>query len=309
MEYLEYLIEDGRKIELGEKLGEGGEGTVHLVRNMPDTAAKLWKNGQGGDETVQKLRAMLPRPPGGNRDTCAAWPTAIITGPGGKPAGFTMPALDTRRHLSVFKYFNPDARERFAARPSQSDILTVARNLAQAMGAVHKAGHIIGDVNEKNTLVSDRLAVKLVDTDSMQVTDPENGRTYRCTKGRDDYTPPRLQGATFRDHDRTLEDDRFGLAVLIFKLMMDGVHPFASTADPDARSNVALGEKIKREYFPYNESGRTPEQHRPSRGYQEAWRDLDFNVRHLFRRAFDPDAGELGGDRPRRNGNRSLNDS
>ena len=76
---------------------------------------------------------------------------------------------------------------------------------------------------------------------------------------------------------------------------MDGVHPFASTADPGAEHDVTLAEKIKREYFPYNESARTPDQHRPSQTCQEAWQDLDFNVRHLFRRAFDPDAREVGG--------------
>ena len=128
----------------------------------------------------------------------------------------------------------------------------------------------------------------------MQVRDHRNGEVFRCTRGRDDYTPPRLQGLPFRDHDRTPDDDAFGLAVLVFKTTMNGVHPFSSTADPGQERNTTLADKIRREYFPYNESGLTPTEHQPSRPYQEAWQDAPFSLRHLFRRAFDPDATRTG---------------
>ena len=290
-----YRLDTGQEIELGRKLGEGAEGTVHLAENLPGQAVKIWKDGQGGRETARKVKAMLSRPPDGDGRAGAAWPTALVTDGTGVPTGFAMPALDHMRHRSVFNYFNPASRDRLQRSVSRKNLLTVSRNLALAVDSIHRAGHVIGDVNEKNTMVGNRLEVVLVDADSMQVTDPDSGRTYRCTKGRDDYTPPRLQGQAFRDHDRTREDDLFGLAALVFKLLMEGVHPFASTADPDTARGITLGEKIKREYFPYNESGTTPREHRPSLAYQEAWMDLDFNLRHLFRRAFDPDAGSLGG--------------
>ena len=301
-----YRLENGQPIELGDKLGEGAQGTIHLLRDDPGTAVKIWKNRDQTDTMTAKVRTMLlnpPRAPGSapagyqRKDSpTQAWPTGIVTDEQGAPVGFTMPALRQQQHRTIFNYFNPQARRRLPSPPSQADMLRITRNLAAAVGGVHQAGHVIGDVNELNVLVDPRCNVTLVDTDSMQITDPVSHRIYRCTVGRDDYTPPRLQGQALRDHDRTPDDDRFGLAVLICKLLMDGQHPFASTSSthPDVTTNVTMANKIKNEYFPYNESGQTPPEHRPSIPYQQAWQDLDFNLRHLFRRAFDPDARVLG---------------
>ena len=294
-----YQTEQGQNIQLGKLLGQGAEGTVHLVRHSPDTAVKIWTDSSQAKELARKIRAMTQNPPWLRPDTNrqhppAAWPTGIITDQNGSPLGFAMPALDPNQYRSIFNYFNPQARSQLHSRPNDQTLASIGANLAAAVAALHHAGHVIGDVNELNTMVGPQGQVTLVDADSMQVKDPQTGRLWRCTKGRDDYTPPRLQGTTLRDHDRTPDDDRFGLAVLIFKLLMDGQHPFASTSPLEAIANITLAQKIRQEYYPYNESGHTPQEHRPSVPYQHAWQDLDFNLRHLFRRAFDPDARVLG---------------
>ena len=293
------LTEDQREITAGRRLGAGAEGTVYEAG--PAEAAKIWHPGPENGLRAEKIVAMIGAPPT-RRDSSqdprpqdtsvprAAWPTALLMDENATATGFLMPLLPAERHRSIFHHFNAQARSRAGIRNDERDILRVARNLAHAAAEIHTAGHVIGDVNEMNTLVSNALAVTLVDADSMQVKAPANGRIYRCTKGRDDYTPPRLQSGNFADRDRTQEDDAFGLAVLIFKLQMDGVHPFASTSDPERNQSISLADKIRREYFPYNESGHTPEEHQPSRPYREAWQDLDFRLRHLFRRAFDPQA-------------------
>ena len=296
-----YRFQDGTPLTLGEKLGQGGEGTVYQAMGTRDTAVKIWNDQTDRSQAGAKIMVMLENPPARNgpgpeteaqEDT--AWPKAMVLDERGKPAGFTMPLLGRRRYTSVFNYFNPAARADTGRKPGTADMLAVAKNLAEATAGIHRAGYVIGDVNEKNVMVASDNRVVLVDTDSMQVKDPTTGVTHRCTKGRDDYTPPRMQGLRFRDHDRTPDDDNFGAAILIFKLLMNGVHPYASTSDPDVAQDVPLAEKIKREYFPYNESGHTPREHQPSIPYQEAWQDLDFNLRHLFRRAFDPDATQQG---------------
>lgn len=296
-----YRFQDGTSLTLGEKMGQGGEGTVYQAIGTGDTAVKIWNDQTDRSQAGAKIMVMIGNPParsgpgpGTEAQEDTAWPKATVLDERGGPAGFTMPLLDRRKYTSVFNYFNPAARADTGRSPNTGDMLAIAKNLAEVTAGIHRAGHVIGDVNEKNVMVGRDNWVVLVDADSMQVRDPMTGVTHRCTKGRDDYTPPRMQGLRFRDHDRTPDDDNFGMAILIFKLLMNGVHPYASTSDPDVAQGVSLAEKIKREYFPYNESGHTPGEHQPSIPYQEAWQDLDFNLRHLFRRAFDPDATQQG---------------
>ena len=291
--------ENGSALTTAKRLGAGAEGTVYETDD--GQAAKIWHPSPENPQRAKKIAAMLgsppvpdlhpkdPRPQDGAISR-SAWPTAVIYDDNRTPTGFLMPLLKADRHRVIFHHFNAQARKRAGIANDERDLLRIGRNLARAVGEIHAAGHVIGDVNEMNTLVSNALAVTLVDTDSMQIKDKANAATYRCLKGRDDYTPPRLQGGNFADRDRTAQDDAFGLAVLIFKLQMDGVHPFASTSDPDRSQSISLADKIRREYFPYNESGHTPAEHQPSRPYRDAWQDLDFRLRHLFRRAFDPQA-------------------
>jgi len=127
----------------------------------------------------------------------------------------------------LFHCYNPGSRRQFYPQFDSLALHRVARNLAAAVQALHSRGYVIGDVNESNILVSDAALITLVDTDSFQVVDARSGVTFRCPVGKPEYTPPELQGVSFATTDRTPEHDRFGLAALLFQLLMEGTHPFA----------------------------------------------------------------------------------
>jgi WD40 repeat protein len=111
---------------------------------------------------------------------------------------------------------------------------------------------VIGDVNESNVLVAEDAIVTLVDTDSFQVND---GTTvYRCTVGKPEYTPPELQGVSFRDVDRSVQHDLFGLGVLIYQLLMEGTHPFGGVFRGQGEP-PELKERIKAGHFPHGRRG------------------------------------------------------
>ena len=100
-----------------------------------------------------------------------------------------------------------------------------ARNVAAAFDAVHRHGHVIGDVNEGNVVVSRHASARLIDCDSFQIT--HLGRRYACRVGVPLYTPPELQGQRLETVARTANHDCFGLAVLVFQLLFMGRHPYA----------------------------------------------------------------------------------
>jgi hypothetical protein len=134
-----------------------------------------------------------------------------------------------------------------------------ARNLAAAMGALHAGSYVIGDLNESNIMVTPSALVTVIDADSFQVQRRIGAKPilHPCPVGKPEYTPPELQGKTFAETARLPEHDRFGLAVLIFQLLMEGNHPFRAqwlgVGDPPA-----VEDRIRDGHWPYAARPRLP---------------------------------------------------
>jgi serine/threonine protein kinase len=316
----EYRDSRGNRIILDTEVGSGGEGAVYRVQGNPDQVAKIWHNPtpRSGEKIAVMVRQRPAvsvssggrgRPLFGARVNRAhapfAWPDDALYDDSGRTVGFLMPYVDLSQYRESQAFFNPAARRRTEQELNttfgDSDLLLMARNLAEAVRQIHAAGHVIGDVNEKNLLINARSEVIIVDIDAIQISDPNGGRLYRCTVGREDYTPPRLQGVRYSEIDRETNDDLFGLAVLIFKLIMGGYHPYMSRIAPDDEDAITeLGEKIRNGYFPYNEDNTVPDEYKqPVLRYQENWDGLRQEIKHLFCEAFDPFLLRTGtGNRP-----------
>jgi len=221
-------LSNGQLITLGSEIARGGEGIIYRVLQDPTIVAKIYLPDKITVDQVSKLRAMLANPPSdstrGQGHTSIAWCIDLITpASGGQPVGFLM--MKATGMSPIFNFYNPKSRREQAPLFNYLYLHRAARNLASAVLTVHDCGYVIGDVNESNILLTDTALVTLVDTDSFQVGD---GQTlYRCPVGKPEFTPPELQGKPYKDVDRTSEHDLFGLAVIIFNLLMEGNHPFA----------------------------------------------------------------------------------
>ena len=219
----------GRTVELDGLLGRGGEAQVHAVRGDPSLAVKLYAVADA--ERARKLAAMIARAPA-DPDRRAghasiAWPRELVLDDEGRVAGFVMPRIDTRRYLPLHQLYHPRSRRSRAPGISWRYLVRIARNLCGTIAALHDADYVVGDLNESNVLVDDRALVTLVDLDSIQVT--SGFRTFRCNVGKGEYTPPELQGRSFRETNRKQSSDLFGLAILVFLLLMEGNHPFSGS--------------------------------------------------------------------------------
>ncbi len=104
---------------------------------------------------------------------------------------------------------------------------------------------------------------------------------YRCLVGKPEYTAPELQGKSYADVDRSPETDCFGLAVLLFQLLMEGTHPYQAKGKlvDDAPSSQT---KIIKGLFPYTMRTRdiAPPDHAPP------FAILSPELRALFARCF-----------------------
>jgi DNA-binding helix-hairpin-helix protein with protein kinase domain len=211
----------GRAVRLGKELGRGGEGSVFDVDGESDVVAKLY-HAPPEPEKAAKLAAMA-RSASPALTSVAAWPTNTLHEGGGAPvAGLLMPRASG---AEVHRLYSPAYRKVEFPNYDWEKLIVVARNVAAAVARIHDAGHVIGDVNQGNVLVSPTGVVRLIDCDSFQIRD---GATWRlCEVGVAHFTPPELQGRSFRGVVRTQNHDAFGLAVLVFHLLFMGRHPFA----------------------------------------------------------------------------------
>jgi DNA-binding helix-hairpin-helix protein with protein kinase domain len=251
---------DGRTyyLETDKPVGGGGEAFVYRVKDDATRLAKVYH--RPSSDASAKLAFMLANPPGNPTATrghqAYAWPTALITPPrSNSVVGFLMPNVTGMKE--VFDFYNPGQRRKTCARFNYRYLMQSARNIAGIMHELHSKGYVVGDVNQRNILVSDAAMVTVLDTDSFQCRDPKTGHLYLCRVRSDGFIAPEAYLRGTKDCERTVEQDLFGLAVLIFHLLMEGIHPFAAKYLGDGDPPYAQQQQsIIAGVFPYaNRSG------------------------------------------------------
>ncbi len=224
-------------IELGDEVGRGGEGAVYAVQGQFEVVAKIYTQ-PPNPERVDKLSAMVElfHLTPSLADWCA-WPQSLLRDETDVVRGFLMPRVQD--HRPVHDAYNPEQRKAAFPAAGWDFLVRTASNCARMFATLHEAEVVVGDVNERNLLIGRDATVSLVDCDSFQL---ERGpRLFRTAVGVVDYTPPELQGADFSAIIRTPNHDRFGLAVILFKLLFLGRHPFSGGATGEL--SVAIRER------------------------------------------------------------------
>ncbi len=240
---------DGRALSVVDVVARGGEGTVWTT-NRPGLLAKLYH--VPTPAYGAKLRALiqartnLPTLPPEAEAPPVAWPLDVVTGTDGAVIGFLMPRAHSP--LTLHRLTVPRLRKRLAPDMGWYHLLGAAASLARSVALVHQTGAVVGDLRADNVvvhttpgsaLVQATASVTLIDADSFQIAG------HRCPVGSEGTTPPELIGQDFARVDRLPSHDHFGLAVLIYHLLI-GVHPFAATSaetssnDPPSIDDMVL---------------------------------------------------------------------
>jgi DNA-binding helix-hairpin-helix protein with protein kinase domain len=204
-------------------MGRGGEGSVYEVEGQPTQVAKVYHKRPLADDHVAKLQTMVSswsQP----LETISSWPRALLFDPSTRKAcGILMSKMEGAHPLHDL--YGTTNRRRHFPDVGWHHLVLAARNTAAAFHTVHSAGVVVGDVNQGNLLVDKQMCVRMIDCDSFQITNGE--KVYHCPVGTPHFTPPELQTLKLREVTRSVNHDRFGLAILIFHLLFVGRHPFA----------------------------------------------------------------------------------
>lgn len=272
------MLTDGeRQLVLAAEIGRGGEGAVFAVQGDDALAVKLY-SAEPDQERVDKLNAMvalLNRAPE-LAEQCA-WPLRLVRDGQGQVRGFVMARL-TGQH-PIHELYSPEQRKQTFPQATWRTLVEVAADWARIVAVLHAHGVVVGDVNERNLLIDQRGRPWLVDADSFQIA--LGNRVFLTGVGVADYTPPELQGERFSQVVRSANHDRFGLAVLLFKLVFLGRHPFSGGPSGDLGAAIARGD------FDYPLLAQRLPHLLPLQA-------VPAPIQALFAEAFDPQAGAAG---------------
>jgi DNA-binding helix-hairpin-helix protein with protein kinase domain len=140
--------------------------------------------------------------------------------------GYQMPRIEKQYADSLDIWIQEKSRRLFNLSMQYRDRLTIANRLAQLVASLHKQDIFVIDLKPTNTLVYDRIYQPvLIDCDSFSLKDSQGNR-FPAHQYTSDYIAPEALREQLRPEQLGIEQDQFALAVIVFQLMNQGLHPF-----------------------------------------------------------------------------------
>jgi hypothetical protein len=286
--------ESGAPVCLSGPLKSGGEGEIFRIDGAPGYCAKLFYENRRTATLFQKITAMVTNPPDAglinhrekHGSVVLAWPVStLFDSPLGSRnfMGYSMPLVDTDLFREAHCYYDPEDRvKKFGGAFSWRYLLTAAYNIATVTEDIHRHGHCVADFSGRNILIARTAAIAVIDCDSFQIRDSTSGRVFPSVVGTGEYLPPELQGQNLAERrpDRYYSD-LFGLAVMVFKLLMGGVHPFQAGGEA-VSAFPGIEQKIENGVFAFD----SPDESIYPPSFAPDYRIIPFSLRRLFSRCF-----------------------
>lgn len=258
-----------RELRLEKTIGNGGEGAIYLTDS--GEIAKIYYSEECTMFRGEKIRRMLSHRlqyPG------ICFPKGLVCNRQGTFFGYLM---DKAEGIALSgTVLNPMAMRQNFPDWKKDDVVSLSLEILRKMRYLHSNNIIMGDINPGNILVKDPHHVFFVDTDSYQIED------LPCPVGTTDFTAPERLKAGKVDYAhflRTIDDDNYAIAVLLFMLMMNGVHPYTSVGERTREENTVL------KSFPY--SVKSNGYHSVPRGkWRYYWSNLPYRLKEAFANSF-----------------------
>ena len=253
-------------IQLGDKIAAGGEGIIYTT-NTP-YVAKIYKKENNTRRKYEKIKLMLSK-----SIECEGicYPVEALYNSNKEFVGYMMPeAKGKELQKSIFikplflKKF-PDWKKR--------DTVELCITILKKIKYLHDRNIIMGDINPANILVVSPKEVYFVDTDSYQV---EN---FPCPVGTNNYTAPEIQRKHFSDFLRTIGNENFAVATLLFMIMLPGKPPYSQQGGEDPISNI-----IRMDFsYPFGDNSNKKT---PDGPWRYIWSHLTYDLKRAFYHTF-----------------------
>ena len=217
----------------------GGEGTVYEFRQDPNFIIKIYKdsiinNPSKTDDLKQRIIAMFQKKQCQKMDFIA-WPLMPVFNKNRQIIGFVMRKV---HGVSMRSLFGTKNIQKHFPGWDRLNLIEVAIDFVKKVKLLQKYGVQINDFNPDNFLIDRNGKVQFIDCDSFQITDQNNKVHITRTFYPSHCAPELLNNKSALAHPRNEHHLEFGTAIIIFNILMCGLHPYSYY---DARSNDYCG--------------------------------------------------------------------
>ena len=220
-------------VVLGDEISKGGEGTVYKT-NVPGMVCKVYYPEKL--TTCLKAKVELLASHAVPRDMGICLPIQSVYDTQNQFRGFLM--WGARGAKLQESAMSPGWLEQHKEW-TRLQLAQLCCTILEKISYIHRMNLLIGDINSANILVESPTSVWFVDCDSFQV------EGFPCPVGVPSYTAPELHGTQLGSTLRTMENELFSVAILLFMIMLPGKHPYSH------QGGGAPDENIRKGHFPY----------------------------------------------------------
>lgn len=279
-----------RLLTLSPAFAQGAAGAIHHIDGKPGMVAKIYLAAADRRAYATKIETMLARPPSlpeivekGQRCVQIAWPTEMIEDAAGAFAGFIMPEVDFKKSRMLEDVLQKGTRKLDSIAEFYGYRVLLAANLAALMAELHARGHYMVDMKPENMrFYPDLWYMAILDTDGFSI----KGTRTRIPSDQvsDNYIAPEARGKSPRDLGKS--QDLFALAVIIFRLLNNGIHPYQGVNRKGSALPTELQARIFAGLYSYAQRGHPQVMAKPA-SLHETFED---DTRRMFDRAFEAGA-------------------
>lgn len=280
------VYNDNESYLLGKLLGQGGEGTIYEVSD--NLVAKIYNEEHLTNNRYEKLKLMVETPFTIAKSKKICWPLKLLFDKNDCFVGYLMRKAPSNYKTIGESVINITKKEVLDYYPAlknwnRKSLVGLCKSIAYVFKELHDNGLVVGDINGGNILVdlddNKGNSILFVDTDSFQV------GPYPCPVGVTVFTSPEIyrrekqKQLSYGTFLRTIQDDEYALASLLFQILMFGQVPFNGKGADDELE--ALME--------YNFAFRTDDNSgadTPDGPYRMIWNNTPRDVRNDFEKVF-----------------------
>ncbi len=251
------IFSDGHfaRERLGALINKGGAaGKIYASIDHPEYVAKIFHDRNKSKTNREKLEAMLENKPNiepivkeGKTYVQIAWPEAVLEDEEGFCVGYLMPFINTNDAVSLDHLMQKAVRQKQHLSESYEDRINAAFNITAMVASLHQCGHYIIDLKPTNVSVyKENMAVAMFDCDGFSIKGPDT--RYPAEYVSEEYIYP--EGMKQNPEDMGEEQDKFALAVIIFRLLNNGIHPFAGSPRKKDGPMLDIQTRIEQYHYP-----------------------------------------------------------
>ena len=267
---------NGKEYILSGIIGRGRKSTVYEIESLDgktgEFAAKIYYPDYCTKRQFEKLKLIISL---GLKYDGICFPLDIILNEHGEFCGCLMLRADGDKLDDMF--CTPNEFKRRYSDWKKTDMVILTLNILDKIKYLHENNILMGNIVPENIMLMSTQEIYFVDADSWQY------REFPCPDGDVYSTAPEIQGKNFNEFLRTMGNENFGVAVLVFRLMMQGFPPYASYEREMPEDEIREGK------FPYSVGEFKPvkDYKAPAMEARRIWSHLVRQIKDSFMNTFN----------------------